>query len=74
MPLIPAQTKKVRETVTVKLDKAVVDQLKAYATFIDSTQEHVVNEALAFIFSKDKQFQDWLEKQKEVTTSNGSAS
>ena len=74
MALIPAQTKKVRETVTVKLDKAVVEQLKAYATFLDSTQEHVVNEALVFIFGKDKQFQDWLEKQKEATTSHGSAS
>jgi predicted transcriptional regulator len=63
MALIPAQPKKVREAVTVKLDKPIIDQLKLYATFIDSTQEHVVNEALALTFRKDKEFQDWLEEQ-----------
>lgn len=61
MALIPAQIKKVREAVTVKLDKSVIEQLKFYASFIDSTQEHVVNEALALTFRKDKDFQDWLE-------------
>jgi hypothetical protein len=60
--LIPAQPKKIREAITVKLDKTVVDQLKLYASFIDSTQEHVVNEALALTFRKDKDFQDWLEQ------------
>ena len=65
MALIPAQLKKVREAVTVKLDKNIVDQLKLYATFIDSTQEHVVNEALALTFRKDKDFQDWLENRGE---------
>ena len=62
MALIPAQPKKIREAITVKLDKTVVDQLKLYATFIDSTQEHVVNEALALTFRKDKDFQDWLDQ------------
>jgi hypothetical protein len=71
MALIPAQEKKVREAVTVKLDKSVVEQLKLYATFIDSTQEHVVNEALALTFRKDKAFQDWLEKQNGKGASNG---
>ena len=61
MALIPAQIKKVREAVTVKLEKSIVEQLKLYANFIDSTQEHVVNEALALTFRKDKDFQDWLE-------------
>ena len=64
MPLIPSQPKRVREAVTVKLDKATIDQLKLYAEFIDSTQEHVVNEALVLTFKKDKDFQDWLDNQK----------
>ena len=62
MALIPAQIKKIREAVTIKLETSVIEQLKLYATFIDSTQEHVVNEALALTFRKDKEFQDWLEK------------
>lgn len=66
MPLIQSQTKRIRETVTVKLDKAITDQLKLYAEFIDSTQEHVVNEALALTFRRDKDFQEWIEKHKAV--------
>jgi hypothetical protein len=66
MPLIQTQLKKNREAVTVKLDKPVIDQLKFYAEFIDSTQEHVVNEALILTFKKDKEFQDWLGTRKEA--------
>lgn len=60
MPLISSQPKRIREAITVKIDKPVIDQLKLYAEFIDSTQEHVVNEALALTFRRDKEFQDWL--------------
>ena len=73
MSLIPAQTKKVREAVTVKLDKSVIDHLKLYAVFIDSTQEHVVNEALALTFRKDKDFQDWLETHGQAGVRDDSA-
>lgn len=71
MPLIQSQQKRSREAITVKLDKSVIEQLKLYAEFIDSTQEHVVNEALALTFRKDKEFQDWIaqheDRRKEVT-------
>ena len=73
MPLIASQPKRIREAVTVKLDKPVIEQLKLYAAFIDSTQEHVVNEALALTFRRDKDLQDWIEKQ-GVSTSNGTPS
>ena len=73
MPLIASQPKRIREAVTVKLDKAVVEQLKLYASFIDSTQEHVVNEALALTFRRDKDFQDWIEKEGR-SISNATAS
>jgi hypothetical protein len=61
MPLIASQPKRIREALTVKLDKSIVEQLKLYAEFIDSTQEHVVNEALGLTFRKDKEFLEWLE-------------
>ncbi len=64
MPLIHSQVKKNREAVTVKLDKTVIEQLKLYAEFIDSTQEHVVNEALLLTFRKDKDFQEWVATRK----------
>ena len=72
MPLIQSQQKKSREAVTVKLDKPIIDQLKLYSEFIDSTQEHVVNEALALTFKKDKEFQDWMLDKKGAM--NGEAS
>ena len=62
MPLIQSQVKRVREAVTVKLDKPIIDQLKLYAEFIDSTQEHIVNESLALTFRRDKEFQAWSQK------------
>lgn len=65
MPLIQSQLKKNREAVTVKLEKSIIDQLKLYSEFIDSTQEHVVNEALALTFRKDRDFQEWVEKRSE---------
>jgi hypothetical protein len=72
MPLIASQVKKQREPVTVKLDKVVIEQLRLYAKFIDSTQEHIVNEALALTFRKDKDFQDWLESQEKRTDGKAS--
>ena len=65
MPLIQSQLKKSREAVTVKLDTSTIEQLKLYAEFIDSTQEYVVNEALALTFKRDKEFQEWIEKSKK---------
>jgi hypothetical protein len=70
MPLIQSQIKKVREAVTVKLDKSVVEQLKLYAEFIDSTQEHVVNESLGMTFRRDREFQEWTEKRKGKVSSS----
>lgn len=73
MPLIQAQEKKVREAVTVKLDKLTVEQLRLYSEFIESTQEYVVNEALLLTFKRDKEFQEWLEN-KERAPRNGTSS
>src|SRR5437016_4362731 len=56
-------TKKVitdRETASYKLDRATVELIRLYSEFIGSPQEHVVNEALGYIFRKDKEFKTWL--------------
>ena len=49
-----------RETASYKLDRATVELVRSYSEFIGSPQEHVVNEALRFLFRKDKDFADWL--------------
>lgn len=71
MPLIPKQVKHTREALTVKLERELLAELRFYAEFIDSTQEYVVNEALARTFRRDKEFQAWLEKKGARVGGNG---
>jgi len=52
-----------RETASYKLDCQTVELVRFYSEFIGSPQEHVVNEALLFIFRKDKDFSEWLKHQ-----------
>jgi hypothetical protein len=49
-----------RETASYKLDRSTIELVKGYAEFIDSPQEYVVNQALLYLFSKDKDFNEWL--------------
>ena len=49
-----------RETASYKLDRSTLELVKGYAEYIDSPQEYVVNQALLYLFSKDKDFREWL--------------
>jgi hypothetical protein len=49
-----------RETASYKLDRVILELLKLYAEYIESPQEYVVNQALRYLFSKDKEFKAWL--------------
>jgi hypothetical protein len=61
MPFIPRQVKPpARIAVTYKLPQSVAGLLKAYAEFLDSSQEYVVTETLQHAFRKDREFQAWL--------------
>src|SRR5712691_539477 len=54
-----------RETASYKLDRATVELVRLYSEFIGSPQEHVVNQALLYLFKKDKDFNEWLELRKK---------
>jgi hypothetical protein len=60
MALIEKKLVTERETASYKLDCSTVALVRLYAEFIGSPQEHVVNEALVYIFGKDKDFNEWL--------------
>ena len=60
MALINKKLVTERETSSYKLDRATIELVKFYSEFIGSPQEHVVNEALRFVFRKDKEFTAWL--------------
>ncbi len=61
MTFIPRQVKKpARLAITCKLPVETASLLKRYAEFLESTQEHVINETLCLAFRRDMAFKHWL--------------
>lgn len=46
----------------IRIDEPLADKAERYAEFIDGNIDHVVSEALDYIFKKDSQFIEWLAK------------
>ena len=63
MALINKKQVTPRDTASYKLDCSTIELVRFYSEFIGSPQEHVVNEALLYIFRKDKDFNEWLKAQ-----------
>jgi len=60
MSLITKKRVTEREAASYKLDRSTIELVKFYSEFIGSPQEHVVNQALLYVFRKDKEFNAWL--------------
>jgi len=59
MPLLEViQTRQV--SASIRLTDTTALQVDQYATFIHATADDVVEQALAYVFSKDRDFQDFL--------------
>jgi hypothetical protein len=68
---------------SVRLDESTAEQVDQYAAFVHASADDVVNKALNYVFSKDRDFQDFLKtpQAKQVAStlrvrkapSNGSA-
>jgi hypothetical protein len=63
MPLIAAQPAAERDTLSLRLDRALHRQLKAYAEFISSSKDCVISQALHQLSRHDKDFAAWLAAQ-----------
>jgi hypothetical protein len=62
MPLLEiVQTHQV--SATVRLDQSTAEQIDQYATFLQASADEVVDKALAYVFTKDRDFQDFLRTQ-----------
>lgn len=59
MPLIEVNQSR-QISATVRLDEATAAQVDQYAVFIHASADDVVDKALAYVFSKDRDFQDFL--------------
>ena len=56
-----------------ELEDIVVSTVEKYATFIESTPDHVVNSALKILLFKDKQFMNWRKQQQTAGKKDGNA-
>jgi predicted transcriptional regulator len=59
MPLIAAAAVR-KDTLSLRLDRALHHQLKAYAEFIASSKDYGISQALRRVFRHDKDFAAWL--------------
>jgi hypothetical protein len=59
MPLLEInQTRYIRAS--VRLDESTAEQVDQYAAFVHASADDVVDKALHYVFSKDRDFQDFL--------------
>jgi hypothetical protein len=59
MPLLEVvQSRQV--SATIRLDEATATQVDQYAAFIHASADDVVDKALTYVFSKDRDFQEFL--------------
>ena len=45
---------------SIRLDESTAEQVDQYAAFVHASADDVVDKALTFVFSKDRDFQDFL--------------
>jgi hypothetical protein len=45
---------------TVRIDEATARQVDQYAAFLHASADEVVDKALAYVFAKDRDFQEFL--------------
>jgi hypothetical protein len=59
MPLL--EIPQVRQiTATIRLDESTASQIDQYAAFLRASADEVVDKALAYVFAKDRDFQEFL--------------
>ena len=71
MPLIPAQPIVEKETLSLRLERVVHEQLKQYAVFIQSPKDYIIGQALRRLFEKDHEFAEWLKTHETASATNG---
>lgn len=59
MPLLEiVQTRQI--TASIRLDESTAEQIDQYASFLHASADEVVDKALAYVFAKDREFQEFL--------------
>ena len=59
MPLLEIiQTRQI--SATIRVDETTAEQIDQYAAFLHASADEVVDKALAYVFAKDRDFQEFL--------------
>src|SRR5579864_9715968 len=64
MPLLkPPEPTVAKRKYYIRLDETLAVTMERYAEFIGAhTADHLISQALEFVFKKDSDFREWLEK------------
>jgi hypothetical protein len=70
MPLLrPPEPQIVVRKFYVRIEESLARTMERYAEFLGTDNlDHVVSQALQFIFKRDSQFKSWLEQNSEATS------
>jgi hypothetical protein len=76
MALIPkVEPKQEKKVVSARLDEEAHAMLQRYAAFLGgATNEYIIGESLKRLFRRDKEFNEWLEKNHAATTATSDSS
>ena len=76
MSLIDPESAPVKkEQLNVRVHPSVAEMLRNYCEFLkSSSQHHVVEQLLRYAFSRDRDFQSWLEQRPAAESSSTAAS
>jgi hypothetical protein len=64
MPLLEIPKTNTKLKASIELEQSTVDSLDRYAAFSAATGEQVIEQALQYVFRKDKDFAQYLEQHK----------
>jgi hypothetical protein len=65
MPLLEI-TQSHKVTASIALEESTAKSVDSYAAFMKASADDVVNKALEYVFSKDKEFQQFLQTTTEI--------
>ena len=75
MPLLkPPEPQLATRKLYLRIDESLAQTAERYAEFLGTDKlDHVVNQALAFIFKRDTQFKQWLASQPSASSTTAEA-
>jgi hypothetical protein len=62
MPLLEIAQTRHYVSAMIRIEETTAQRIDQYAAFMNSTADEVVDKALAYVFSRDKDFQEFLQK------------